>query len=74
MSNEYEVYDDRLEKKRREVSEFAFEQYKKEGKLSGKDLLLECNALDEVLNKRLLEERLSQYGDSVTVTDFPNRP
>ena len=64
MSNEFEVFDGHLEEKRREVSEFAFEQYKRDGTLSGKDVLRESNALDEVVNKRLLEDRISQYKEN----------
>ena len=65
MQNDNKIYYDNLEEKRREFSEFAFEQYKREGTLSGKALLRESNALDEVMNKSRLEERLSQYRLSV---------
>ncbi len=65
MSNEFEVYNDHLEEKRREISEFAFEQYKRDGKLSGRDVLRESNALDEVVNKRLLEARLLRYRENI---------
>ncbi len=64
MSKEAEVYVDDLEKKRKEISKFAYEQYKKDGKLSGKALLRETNALDGVMNKRQLEERLSKYNSN----------
>ncbi len=65
MPNDYKLNCDDLEDKRREFSKFAFELYKREGTLSGKALLRESYALDEVVNKRQLEERLSQYQRSV---------
>ncbi len=60
MSND--VYYDYFEEKRKVISEFALEQYQRDGKLSGKALLRESCVLDEVINKKLLEDRLKQYG------------
>ncbi len=61
MPSDMEEYYDYLEQKRKEVSEHAFELFIREGTLCDKKLLEESNALNEAVNKALLEERLSHY-------------
>ncbi len=61
MPNDFDTNDAQHEAKRRAINEMAIDQYKKTGKLSGKDLLRENSELDGDLNKPLLEQRLARY-------------